>query len=152
MRAHHNIPWRKMSSPPSIQEEGKKSQNNKSKHNSKSASTKMLGRKRFWECFYWKSGAGFLLEPIKCLDCQMKMEHKNSLCSQKRFDSRLPSSSLTFMKCLFYLAWKHLQHQSYESGCCGEGHFLGRSLRGEREKTLGGFVFFFFCLFFRKME
>lgn len=51
-----------------------------------------------------KTEARFLAELIKRLDCQMKKEHKNSPCPQKRFNSRLPSSSLTFMKCLFYLA------------------------------------------------
>ena len=55
--------------------------------------------------FYWKTETRFLSELINRLDCQTKAEHKNSPCPQKRSDSRLPSSSLTFTMCLFYLAW-----------------------------------------------
>lgn len=59
-------------------------------------------------CFYRKNPRLDFLPDFHRLDCQMKMEHKNSPCPEERkikgFDSRLPSSNLTFMKCLFDLA------------------------------------------------
>lgn len=95
---------------------------------------KCKGRKLFSDVSTEKPGPDFFPELIKRLDCQMKMEHKNSPMSTETIQFTSAKSQLNIHAVFILLGLKHLQHQSYKSSCCREGHSFWRSLGRQREK------------------
>lgn len=64
----------------------------------------------------------------------MRRERKNFQRLQKQFSSCLPSSSLTFKECLFYLAEASSNISLIGALFYTEGHFLGDVLEGRQNK------------------